>query len=194
MVLVNQLRAGLYLADVIQGLGVDTLTTDISKDASWSEKLYDTALRLYPAGKEQCGSAFCRRVMFMYGEVYDHDQLNDATHEHLHEAFGVANLTTFKQITQSLRNGHVVTSEGDDVYLAKPENFKLPIAFIHGEHNRLFLPEGSKLTYEYLREKNGSDYYVRHVIKDYAHMDCFIGKNAARDVYPIVTAELDKHN
>ena len=23
-------------------------------------------------------------------------------------------------------------------------------------------------------------------------MDCFIGKNAARDVYPVVTAELDR--
>ncbi|HEU4994437.1 MAG TPA: alpha/beta fold hydrolase [Gemmatimonadaceae bacterium] len=194
MVLVNKLRAGLYLADVIQGLGIDTLTTDISKDASWSEKLYDAALRLYPKGKEQCSSAFCRRVTFMYGEVYDHDQLNDATHEHLHEAFGVSNLKTFKQITQAIRKGHVVSADGEDVYLPNAQRLKMPIAFLHGEHNRLFLPEGSKLTYEFLSEKNGPEHYVRHVFKDYAHMDCFIGKDAARDVYPVVTAELDKHN
>ena len=37
--------------------------------------------------------------MFLYGEVYDHDQLNDATHEALHEVFGIANMTTFDQIT-----------------------------------------------------------------------------------------------
>jgi hypothetical protein len=132
--------------------------------------------------------------MFMYAEVYDHDQMNDATHEHLHEAFGVSNLTTFKQITQAIRKGHVVSADGEDVYMPNAHRLKIPIAFLHGEQNRLFLPEGSKLTYEFLREKNGPEYYTRHVFKDYAHMDCFIGKNAARDVYPTVTAELDKHN
>jgi hypothetical protein len=32
------------------------------------------------------------------------------------------------------------------------------------------------------------------VFPNYAHMDCFIGKNASRDVYPEVMAELDQHN
>jgi choline dehydrogenase-like flavoprotein len=190
----NKLRAGLHMADLLGALGVDTLTTDTHKEASWTEKLYDTALRLYPAGKEYCSSPFCRRMMFMYGEVFDHDQLNDATHEFIHEAFGVSNLTTFKQITQAIRAGHVVSAEGEDVYLPNVEGLKLPIAFLHGDKNRLFLPEGSLRTFEYLKEKNGPEYYTRHIFEDYAHMDCFIGKNAARDVYPVVTAELDRHN
>ena len=130
----------------------------------------------------------------MYGEVFDHDQVNEATHEALHEAFGVANLETFKQISLAIRKGHVVSADGDDVYLPAAEALKLPIAFLHGEHNRLFLPEGSAVTYGYLRHKNGSEHYTRHVFKDYAHMDCFIGKNAARDVYPVVRAELDRYN
>ncbi len=191
---VNQIRSGLYAADALKALGVDTLTTDIKNDPSWADRLYDTALRVYPAGEEQCGNPFCRRVMFMYGEVYDHDQLNEATHEHLHEAFGVANITTFQQISLALREGHIVSADGDDVYLPATDRFRLPIAFLHGANNRLFTPEGSQLTFDYLREANGSEYYTRHVIKDYAHMDCFIGKNAARDVYPVVTAELDRHN
>jgi cholesterol oxidase len=87
-----------------------------------------------------------------------------------------------------------VNTAGEVVYLSHADRLKLPIAFIHGEKNRLFLPEGSARTYEFLREKNGPEYYTRHVFKDYAHMDCFIGKNAARDVYPVVTAELDRHN
>ena len=32
------------------------------------------------------------------------------------------------------------------------------------------------------------------MIPNYAHMDCFLGKNAARDVYPVVLKELDRHN
>jgi choline dehydrogenase-like flavoprotein len=191
---VNKTRANLYMANVLKAVGVDTLTTESHENASWGEKLYDAALALYPAGKEYCGSAFCRRMMFMYGEVFDHDQLNDATHEAIHEAFGVANLSTFKQITQALRAGHVVSAAGDDIYLANADKLKLPIAFLHGAKNRLFLPEGSAETFEFLKQKNGAQYYTRHVFDDYAHMDCFIGKNAARDVYPVVTAELDKYN
>lgn len=190
----NKVRAGLYMANFLSALGVDTLTTDVREDASWTEKLYDAALHLYPAGREHCASTFCRRMMFMYGEVFDHDQLNDATHEAIHEAFGVANLTTFKQISQALRAGHIVSADGEDVYLPNVERLKLPIAFLHGAKNRLFLPEGSARTLEYLSEKNGAQYYTRHVFDDYAHMDCFIGKDAARDVYPVVTAELDRHN
>lgn len=191
---VNKLRAGLHAAGALSALGLGTLTTETEEDPSWADRLYDTALHLYPAGEEQCGSPFCRRVMFMYGEVYDHDQLNDATHEHLHEAFGVANLTTFKQITLALRKGHIVSADGDDIYLPATDRFKLPIAFIHGEKNRLFTPEGSQLTYDFLCAANGPEYYTRHIIKGYAHMDCFVGKDAARDVYPVVAAELDTHN
>ncbi len=32
------------------------------------------------------------------------------------------------------------------------------------------------------------------MIPGYAHMDLFIGKDAARDVYPVITAELDRFN
>ncbi len=74
------------------------------------------------------------------------------------------------------------------------DNLKLPISFLHGENNRLFKPEGSQLTYDYLREKNGDDLYTRTVVPGYAHMDLFIGKDAARDVYPVITAELDRFN
>jgi choline dehydrogenase-like flavoprotein len=191
---VNKARANLYMANLLSAVGVHTLTTDTHEGASWSEKLYDAALRLYPAGQEYCSSPFCRRMMFMYGEVFDHDQLNDATHEAIHEAFGVANLSTFKQITQALRAGHIVDAEGKEAYLGNVDGLRIPIAFIHGAKNRLFLPEGSKATFEFLKAKNGAEYYTRHVFDDYAHMDCFIGKNAARDVYPVVTAELDRHN
>jgi choline dehydrogenase-like flavoprotein len=189
----NEMRAGIYAGNALQALGVDTLTTD-RDDLSWSERLYERALQLYPSGDEQCGLPFCRRVMFMYGEVYDHDQLNDATHEHLHEVFGVANMTTFKQITVALREGHIVAADGADIYLPATDNLRLPISFLHGENNRLFKPEGSQLTHDYLTEANGPGLYTRTVIPGYSHMDLFIGKDAARDVYPVITAELERFN
>jgi cholesterol oxidase len=36
------------------------------------------------------------------------------------------------------------------------------------------------------------DRYERHVIDGYGHIDCIYGKDAARDVYPIVSDFLDR--
>jgi cholesterol oxidase len=191
--LLNELKSRLYLANFLYTAGVDTLTTDFDTHSGAMDKLFDDMLRLYPT-KERCNSPVCRRILFLYGEVYDHNQLNSATHDAIHEMFGVANMTTFKHISQILRAGHAVAADGSDAYLPHADRLALPIAFLHGENNHLFLPEGSKKTYDFLRQANGDKYYVRHVVPNYAHMDCFIGKNAARDVYPIVLAELDKHN
>jgi choline dehydrogenase-like flavoprotein len=190
----NKVRAGLAIGSFLTAMGVDTLTTEITESPDWKQRMYDQVLRLYPAGRERCNSPVCRRILFMYGEVFDHDQLNDATHDALHEMFGVANLTTLNHISTMLRKGHAVRADGTDSYLPNVERLKLPIAFLHGAHNRLFLPEGSQLTFDYLCEQNGPEHYVRHVLPEYAHMDAFIGRNAARDVYPIVRAELDRHN
>lgn len=190
----NELRAGIYAGDLIQSLGIDTLTTEFDDDPSWLETLYDKALAIYPSGDEPCDRPFCRRVMFMYGEVYDHDRLNEATHDHLAEAFGVANMTTLRHITKILRADHAVSMDGEHDYLDDVSGLRVPIAFLHGEDNRLFVPEGSAITHRVLSERNGAEYYSRHVIPGYAHMDLFIGQDAARDVYPVITAQLDTHN
>jgi choline dehydrogenase-like flavoprotein len=189
----NEVRAGLRLASFLTVLGVDTLNPDFDTHANWQDKLYDAVLRLYPT-KEPYNNPVDRRILFMYGEVYKIAQLNEATHDAVHEIFGPGNLTFFRHISLILREGHIVDQHGKDVYLPHLERLAIPIALIHGADNAFFLPEGSAITYKLLCEKNGSDLYVRHLIPDYAHMDCFMGKNAARDIFPTILMELDKFN
>lgn len=189
----NEVRAGLRLASFLTVLGVDTLNPDYDTNANWQDKLYDAALRLYPT-KEPYNNPVDRRILFMYGEVYKIAQLNEATHDAVHEIFGLANLTFFRHISLIIREGHIVNKDGKDVYLPHLERLAIPIALIHGADNNFFLPEGSETTYKVLCEKNGSDLYVRHLIPDYAHMDCFMGKNAAKDIFPTILAELEKFN
>ena len=55
-------------------------------------------------------------------------------------------------------------------------------------------PETSAATYELLCNTNGPAFYERHVIPDYAHLDCFIGKRAWREVWPTLLAALEKGN
>ncbi|MCI0465255.1 MAG: alpha/beta hydrolase [Gemmataceae bacterium] len=191
--LLNELKAGLHLASFLTVLGFHTLSTDFDTHADWKEYLFDQVLKLYPT-RERCNSPVCRRILFMYGESYEHSQLNEATHEAMHEMFGVANLTTFQHISLILNKGHAVDAAGRDVYLPHADRLCIPIAFLHGANNHIFLPEGSQKTYRFLCQTNGPEYYVRHVLPNYAHMDCFVGKDAARDVYPILVKELDKYN
>jgi cholesterol oxidase len=108
--------------------------------------------------------------------------------------FGPANLTTFLHLSQIARAGHAVGPKGEDCYLPHADRLKMPITFLHGAENHLFLPHGSEETMRFLAERNGAGLYNRHVIQNYAHMDCFLGRDADRDVYPIVASELEKHS
>jgi cholesterol oxidase len=58
----------------------------------------------------------------------------------------------------------------------------------------MFVPAGLQRTYDHLRKANGSQYYTHRVFKDYAHLDCWLGTEAERDVWPTALAELEKHN
>lgn len=155
--------------------------------------LDDEALKLLPS-PEQCLSPICRRILFVYGEPYRHDQLNEATHSVIHEMFGVANAAAFRHLSQMIHVRCIVDKNGKDVYLPYFGRLKIPLAFIHGIENRQFLPQTTAQTFELLCETNGKEFYSRHVIPQYGHLDCLVGKNAVADVFPVLLKELEKEN
>ena len=55
-------------------------------------------------------------------------------------------------------------------------------------------PKGLQRTYDTLRRANGPEHYRTTSIKDYAHLDLWLGTNAERDVLPTALAELERHN
>ena len=190
---ITKVKAGLHLPEVLKTLGVDSLTAYVDTHADWKERLMNTALKVYPIqNEEHCKSPTCHRISFMYGLLYEHDQLNAATHRTLHETFGVANMKVLDHLGLLTRTGSMVNFKGEDVYLSHVDRLKIPITFIHGEENETFLPESTRKTLALLREKNGKSLYKRHVIPDYGHIDCIFGKNAVQDVYPLILNHLEK--
>jgi cholesterol oxidase len=188
----TRLKSGLHVPNALQALGIESLTTDARADEKWWERLYDHALELYPMqAEEHCDSAVCHRITFMYSLLYEHDQLNTATHDALHEMFGVANMRSFDHLARMVRAGKVVSFDGDDAYLPHLDRMAIPITFIHGAENQCFLPHSTELTYEALRQRNGAGLYQRHLIANYGHIDCIFGKNASRDVYPLILRQLE---
>ncbi|PRQ06720.1 GMC oxidoreductase [Enhygromyxa salina] len=187
-----RLKSGLHLPSALNALGVESLTAYTDTDARWYEKLYDKALELYPVqAEERCASASCRRITFMYSLLYEHDQLNVATHDTLHELFGVASVTAFDQLARMVRAQRIVDAEGRDVYFDHPERLAIPLRIIHGAENACFLPAGTQKTIGWLREHNDPDLYSHIVIPDFGHIDCIFGERAAIEVYPHILAHLE---
>jgi len=187
-----RVKAGLYLPGVIKALGQQSLRADGGGTKGWKNRLFDVGLRLLPVElEERCSSPVCRRITFMYGPLYEHDQINLATHEALHELFGVVNLQVFDHLARMVREGHAVRATGGS-WLRDLDRLALPITFLHGADNACFLPESTQATMAALADANGPDFYHHTVIPDYGDMDCLIGKDAARDVFPLILEHLER--
>lgn len=185
-------KSKLRLPALLQALGVDVLSTEFNTNAGFAEQVYDALLRLYPAGAGQlCDSPVCRRIRFMWGETFEHANLNHATHLAVHELFGDGNLTLFRQLAAIVRAGRLVDAQERDVYLPHLSRLALPITILQGSKNSLFLPKASLETFEALQHANPNVRYARREFDAYAHMDCFIGKRASADVFPYIVSELE---
>lgn len=188
----TRIKTGLHLPSFLHTMGIQSLTAYTDNHQGLIDRIYDGALNLYsPDVNNRCSSATCHRITFMYAPLYQHSQLNDATHNALHEMFGVANMQSFIHLERLTNSGQLVNFNGEQTYMPHLDRLALPLCFIHGAKNECFLPESTELTVEALRRVNG-DRYERHVIDGYGHIDCIYGKDAARDVYPLVSDFLDR--
>jgi len=188
----TRFKTGLHLPTMLKSLGIESLTAYTDRHADWRDKLFDRMLRLQPIPfEERCRSSVCHRITFLYGMLYEHDRLNRATHDALHEMFGVATITALEHLAVMVRKGKVVTATGKDAYLPHLERLAIPITFIHGAENGCYNPESTALAFDALRRKNG-DLYQRHVIAGYGHIDCIFGADAVRDVYPLIVQHFEQ--
>ena len=188
----TKIKTGLHLPSFLEAIGIHSLTAYADNQEGLLQKMYDGALNLYtPDVQNRCSSATCHRITFMYAPLYEHPELNQGTHDVLHEMFGVANMQSFIHLEKLTNAGHLLNARGEDVYMPHLDRLALPICFIHGAKNECFLPESTELTMAELKKANG-DRYERHVIDGYGHIDCIYGKNASTDVYPIVADYLDR--
>jgi pimeloyl-ACP methyl ester carboxylesterase len=189
----NQLRAGVRLATLFKALGIKGLNTDF-REGSLPDRAVDLLMRVLPF-RHVYDSPEGRRIFFIYGDVFDFERIDEATmRQSVPSFFGNGNITFFEHISRMIRKGRAVDATGRDAYWSNTDRFRLPISFITGEHNRMFVPRGLAKTHEGLRAANGDALYTRHVVQDYAHLDLWLGRDAARDVYPIALAELERHN
>ena len=191
----QRLLAHLRTPSLLDTLGIDAVNARAETyDKFWERALDKLTQIIVPfQGEERTRSATSNRITALYGPLYELDQLNQATVDYgLPETFGAANIDAFKQLALIARTTHIVASDGSDRYLPHLDHLALPISFIHGAENACFKPESTERTLDRLVTANGAEWYDRHVIPNYGHIDCIFGKNAARDVYPHMLSHLEK--
>jgi cholesterol oxidase len=186
-------EAVLKLENVFKLMRLHGLTT--APGGSPAGRALDELLKAFPVPDDWKGlGPVCQRVYAIYGPVMKPANLNLATRGTLGEMFGYGNLLALEQISTIMGKGLLVDRNGDDTYLPHVDRLKLPIALVHGADNVFLFPSGSERTYQWLRAHNPPELYTRHVVPTYAHLDCFIGKHAATDVFPLIQSELEQQN
>jgi hypothetical protein len=147
----------------------------------------------------ECHNEVCKQVSFFYGSgfpaLWRHENLNPETHEWLKKEFAFVPLSFYRQITRCVKAGHLVsTRSGTKLprdFTAQPPQTSARFSFFAGHHNRCFLPESQIETHRFF-EAHAPGRHSLHILPEYSHLDMFMGQSAARDVFPLMVAELDK--
>lgn len=145
----------------------------------------------------ECDNPVCKMVSFVYGTgfpaLWEHANLNDATHRWLNAEFGMVPMTFFRHIERCERNGSLVnvieTDRLPKSYTDQAPRTDARFSFLAGALNKCFLPESQQRTFDHF-EKHAPGRHSLHVFPGYSHLDIFMGKNAGRDIFPTILQEL----
>ncbi|WP_410872016.1 alpha/beta hydrolase [Nocardia sp. A7] len=183
-------RMRVLLGSELLGSRVGHLESDFRKVGLWSRR---TLLYAALSRKGECPDPTCRMVHHGWGmgaELFEHDHLDPRTHDRLGELFGPIALGVLGHLRQmELAHAVVRWNVDDDRYRVLPENaldhadrIDCPVLLLAGTRNAAWI-DSNKLCYEVLADRNpGLD--VRYTeIPSYGHLDTFIGRGAALDVF-----------
>ena len=108
---------------------------------------------------------------------------------------------------RNAREGKLTGAQGDDLYLPGLEeglennadlkqclsNLNVPICFMNGSNNECYDPDGLNRACDLLKSANEEQDYRRISVEEYGHLDTLIGKDACRDVFPVMLDFLDSY-
>jgi pimeloyl-ACP methyl ester carboxylesterase len=147
----------------------------------------------------ECDSDVCKLVSYTYGAgkptLWRHENLNAATHDWLRHEFADVPLTFFEQILRCVQAGHLVSVEGRPElpldFTAQPPQTDARFVFVAGERNACFLPASQQRTFTWF-ERHAPGRHALHILSGYGHLDVFMGKDAAVQVFPTIIDELER--
>lgn len=147
----------------------------------------------------ECNNPVCKHSSFTFGSgfptLWRHENLDDATHEWLKAEFAAVPMTFFQEMGKCIKAGHLVST---GKYEQLPASFvgQAPrtdarFVFVTGEFNDCFVPASQKRTFDFF-DRHAPGRHALYEFAGYGHLDVFVGKNAARDTFPLIVSELKR--
>ncbi|MFD5316634.1 alpha/beta hydrolase [Streptomyces sp. NPDC127098] len=152
--------------------------------------------RLVSLAHQECDNPACHMVSFMWGTgwpaLYSHANLTPATHDRVADLLGPVGLHYFRHIRKMARAGRAVKYDvGDrrhadlpDDYLMDAARQSTPVLFVTGAHNNVF--GDANVVCHRVLSQYAPDLYELAVLPGYGYVDPFWGKDAHRDVFPVM--------
>lgn len=145
----------------------------------------------------ECRNSVCRQVSFTYGSgrpaLWSHDNLNPDTHDWIRGEFGKVPMSFFAQMDACVQAGHLVsvsTRDGlPDSYGTSMPDTDARWVLYAGQDNRCFLPVSQQRTFDLLDAQQPGRHTLR-LVRGYGHLDVFLGRHAARDIFEGMVADL----
>ncbi|MEU8898233.1 alpha/beta fold hydrolase [Nocardia sp. NPDC048505] len=192
-------RWRVLIGSELMGSRVTHLESDFRKVGLWNRR---TLLYAALSRKGECPDPTCRMVHGGWGmgaTLFEHDHLDPRTHDRLAELFGAIPLSVLPHLRQmELAHAVVRWNVDDERYRALPENaldqadrIDCPVLLLSGSRNAAWL-DSNKLCYEVLADRNPGVEVRYTEIPSYGHLDTFIGRGAALDVFGHLVDFLDE--
>ncbi len=134
-----------------------------------------------------CDNRACYRHVATFGELILHSRVNDATHAMMGELVPECLSAFLKDVVVWGRRDSILTYQDS----RNLDRLRVPIHFISGGENRMFVPESTERSYQLLRDANGTSYYQRSVYEGFGHLDCYFGDGAREAIWPDIAKTLD---
>ncbi|KAF4120343.1 Choline dehydrogenase or related flavoprotein [Geosmithia morbida] len=161
------------------------------------QRIANQVLRFYPVARarETCRSNVCHRSDLVYGHLWIHANINEETHRHLDLIMGGTTLDTIAWLAKAGHAEQVQTNAPDSTNLVTPNNLRrlagIPMLFVAGSKNTVFLPENTDTTYTMLCSVHGKQWYQREIFNGRGHLDVWMGATSYIDVYPRVLQHVE---
>lgn len=187
----------MLLTPLMAGMRIRTVSPHWGEDAP---NPIAKGMRLFVcATHRECDNSTCRMVSFIFGAgrpaLWSHANLNPQTHFWLKQEFGTVPMTFFKQMRRCISAGHLVAASGlpgmpSDFGGVDPPKTDARFVFFTGLDNRCFDPKSQETSFNYVTERVPGNHTI-HRLEGYGHLDVFMGRNSARDVFPKMVDELN---
>jgi len=133
-------------------------------------------------------------VSFTYGAgfpaLWELNNLNDETKEWIRSEFGRVPFTFFRHIRKGVHKGSLVSVDGVKNYTDAEPATEARFIFFAGRLNKCFKSESQVNSFNYFNRLRPG-YHKLYLYDTYSHLDIFLGKNAHKDIFPVMIDELN---